>query len=143
MVAVLKRSIAAVVFDAKQSSSASSVIRCGTSCPNRPDYWRVSPFCPRHAKPRLAIVLITSIHTSKGTDMGQQSAVLQRQAPLRAAYKEHPEQALILKRAWTVFEAGQDAFYGGVVPGEPYPGSSQLGTHPPGGGSYHTPQPRA
>ena len=73
--------------------------------------------------------------------MDLQSAVLQRQAPLRAAYKEHPEQALILKRAWTVFDAGQDAFHGVVVPGEPYRVSWQFGTDRAIGGFHDAPNP--
>jgi uncharacterized OsmC-like protein len=73
--------------------------------------------------------------------MNQQSVVLQRQAPLRAAYKEHPEQALILKRAWTEFDVGQDAFHGVVVPGEPYRVSWQYGTDRAVGGFHDAPNP--
>jgi len=73
--------------------------------------------------------------------MNQQSAVMQRQAPLRAAYKEHPEQALIVKRAWTVFDARQDAFHGVVVPGEPYRVSWQYGTDRAIGGFHDAPNP--
>ena len=73
--------------------------------------------------------------------MNLQSAVLQRQAPLRAAYKEHPEKALILKRAWTVFAAGQDAFHGVVVPGEAYRVSWQYGTDRAVGGFHDAPNP--
>jgi uncharacterized OsmC-like protein len=73
--------------------------------------------------------------------MNQQSAVLQRQAPLRAAYKEHPEQALILKRAWTMFDAQQDAFHGVVVPGEPYRVSWQYGIDRAIGGLHDAPNP--
>jgi uncharacterized OsmC-like protein len=73
--------------------------------------------------------------------MNPQSTVLQRQAPLRAAYKEHPEQALIVKRAWTLFDTKQDAFHGVVVPGEPYRVSWQYGTDRAVGGFHDAPNP--
>jgi uncharacterized OsmC-like protein len=73
--------------------------------------------------------------------MNQQSMVMQRQAPLRAAYKEHPEQALIVKRAWTVFDMAQDAFHGVVVPGEPYRVSWAYGTDRAIGGFHDAPNP--
>lgn len=73
--------------------------------------------------------------------MNPQSTVLQRQAPLRAAYKEHPEKALIVKRVWTVYGAGQDAFHGVVVPGEPYRVSWPYGIDRAVGGFHDAPNP--
>ena len=73
--------------------------------------------------------------------MNQPSAVMQRQAPLRAAYKDHPEQALILKRVWTLFDAAQDPFHGVVIPGEPYRVSWQYGTDRAVGGFHDAPNP--
>ena len=73
--------------------------------------------------------------------MKQQSVVLQRQAPLRAAYKEHPEQAVIVKRAWTVFDEGRDAFHGEVVPGDAYRVSWRYGTDRAVGGFHDAPNP--
>jgi uncharacterized OsmC-like protein len=73
--------------------------------------------------------------------MNGPSAVMQRQAPLRAAYKQHPKQALIEKRAWTVFDAGQGPFHGVVVPGEPYRVSWRYGTDRAIGGLHDAPNP--
>ena len=73
--------------------------------------------------------------------MNQQSVVQYRQAPLRAAYKEHPERALIVKRAWTVFDVAHDPFHGVVVPGEPYRVSWHYGTDRAVGGFHDAPNP--
>lgn len=50
--------------------------------------------------------------------MNTQSLVFRRQAPLRAAYKEQPERALIYKRVRTEYRPGTDALHGTVVPGD-------------------------
>lgn len=73
--------------------------------------------------------------------MNMQSAVLQRQAPLRAAYKEHPEKAVIYKRARTFSGPAQDPFHGIVMPDQAYQLSWQYGIDRAVGGFHDAPNP--
>jgi uncharacterized OsmC-like protein len=70
-----------------------------------------------------------------------QSTVLQRQAPLRAAYQEHPQQAVILKRAKTVSAPDSDAFHGVVIPGDNYGVAWRFGIDRAVGGFHDAPNP--
>lgn len=73
--------------------------------------------------------------------MNLKSAVLQRQAPLRAAYKESPEKAVIVKRVRTVFDPEQDAFHGVVMPDDGYRVSWPYGIDRAVGGLHDAPNP--
>lgn len=73
--------------------------------------------------------------------MNPQSVVLQRQLPLRAQYKEHPEAALIVKHARCHLTQGEDALHGTVVPGETYGVTWQYGIDHAVGGFHDAPNP--
>lgn len=71
----------------------------------------------------------------------QASTVLQRQAPLRSAYREHPEQAIVHKRAATTAAPDGDPLHGAVVPGEGYGVSWRFGVDRAVGGLHDAPNP--
>lgn len=70
-----------------------------------------------------------------------QSTVFRRQAPLRAAYKEQPEKAVIYKRVRTAHARGADALHGTVVPGDGYGVAWQFGIDRAVGGMHDAPNP--
>lgn len=70
-----------------------------------------------------------------------QSTVFRRQAPLRAAYKERPEAAVICKRVRTERRLGTDALHGTVIPGDPYGVTWQFGIDRAVGGFHDAPNP--
>jgi len=68
------------------------------------------------------------------------SVVMRRQAPLRTAYKESPQRALVVKRVITVADAQSDALHGSVV--LPYEGSRwRFGVDRAVGGLHDVPNP--
>lgn len=70
-----------------------------------------------------------------------QSKVRRRQAPVRAAYRERPEQALITKRVHTQWVGGADPWHGAVVPGDAYGVSQRYGIDRAVGGYHDAPNP--
>jgi uncharacterized OsmC-like protein len=71
----------------------------------------------------------------------QASTVLQRQRPLRSAYRLHPEQAIIHKRATTISTPDCDALHGVVIPGEGYGVTWRFGVDRAVGGLHDAPNP--
>jgi uncharacterized OsmC-like protein len=70
-----------------------------------------------------------------------QSIVMQRQAPLRASYKEQPEKALIIKHVRTATLGSSDALHGTVVPGHSYDVAIRYGVDRAVGGYHDAPNP--
>lgn len=70
-----------------------------------------------------------------------ESIVLRRQAPLRAAYRQDPEQAVICKYVRTVCPDGGDPLHGTVVPGKAYGVSWHYGNDRAVGGLHDAPNP--
>jgi len=70
-----------------------------------------------------------------------QSAVLSRQAPLRAAYAQHPETALIHKHVHTGPADSRDALHGSVIPGDSYGQAWKFGIDRAVGGFHDAPNP--
>ncbi|MEJ2509063.1 MAG: OsmC family protein [Gammaproteobacteria bacterium] len=70
-----------------------------------------------------------------------QSRVLQRQAPLRAAYQKDPQPALIVKHVRTAALPGTDALHGVVIPGDQYNVSVKYGIDRAVGGDHDAPNP--
>jgi len=69
------------------------------------------------------------------------STVMQRQAPLRAAYLQHPDQARIVKHVRTATIDGTDALHGVVIPGDSYGVSIHYGIDRAVGGDHDAPNP--
>ena len=69
----------------------------------------------------------------------QASTVLQRQQPLRSAYRLHPEQATIHKHATTRSMPDCDALHGVVVPGKAYGVAWRFGIDRAVGGMHDAP----
>jgi len=70
-----------------------------------------------------------------------QSRVLQRQVPLRAAYRQEPAPALIVKHVRTAALPGTDALHGVVIPGDQYGVSVKYGIDRAVGGDHDAPNP--
>ena len=69
------------------------------------------------------------------------STVFRRQAPLRAAYKDRPEEAVIFKRVRTEHSPKVDALHGTVIPGEGYGVAWHYGIDRAVGGMHDAPNP--
>ena len=69
------------------------------------------------------------------------SLVRERQAPLRAAYAEHPEDAVTHKHATTHTEPGLDCLHGIVKPGEGFNVTWRTGIDRTVGGDHDGPNP--
>lgn len=73
--------------------------------------------------------------------MTSKSIVQQRQAPLRAAYRDDPRQALIVKHATTTWAGGEGPVNGAVVPGDTYGARWRYGIDRAVGGLHDAPNP--
>jgi uncharacterized OsmC-like protein len=69
------------------------------------------------------------------------SVVFRRQAPLRAEYKDRPEEAVIFKRVRTEYAPGVDALHGTVIPGDDYGVAWRYGIDRAVGGMHDAPNP--
>jgi uncharacterized OsmC-like protein len=69
------------------------------------------------------------------------SIVFRRQAPLRAAYKDRPEEAVIYKRVRTGYAPGVNALHGTVIPGDGYGVAWPYGIDRAVGGMHDAPNP--
>lgn len=69
------------------------------------------------------------------------SIVFRRQAPLRAAYKDRPEEGVIYKRVRTAYAPGADALHGTVIPGDGYGVTWHFGMDRAVGGFHDAPNP--
>jgi uncharacterized OsmC-like protein len=74
----------------------------------------------------------------------RRSQVAARQAPLRDAYRLHPERALIIDRGRTTGHDGDDPLHTRAIPGEEYAADEVefgVGTHRGVGGMHDAPNP--
>jgi uncharacterized OsmC-like protein len=71
----------------------------------------------------------------------RESIILQRQAPLRVDYQQHPDRARITKHVRTAAIDGTDALHGIVIPGDSYDVSIRYGIDRAVGGYHDAPNP--